>query len=54
MIIINFIFFKQEGGSTSAQNGKEGTTSDTSTRDETPAEGDGRNAEIQEVIILPP
>lgn len=53
-MIINFIFSKQERGSTSAQNGKERTTSDTSTRDETSAEGDGRKAEIQEVIILPP
>jgi len=48
---MNFIFLKQERGSTSAQDRKERTTSNTSTRDETPAEGDGRMAKIQEVII---
>lgn len=48
---MNFALSKQERGGTSTQDGKERTTSDTSTRDETPAEGDGRMAEFQEVII---
>jgi len=48
---MNFIFLKQERGNTSAQDRKERTTSNTSTRDETSAEGNGRMAKIQEVII---